>query len=285
VVWKGVPPAYVTDNFFGRLSTLDQFLQVSQSLNEEQRRDVALEEIIQPDGFVYTEGLKGRLVENENGSAHKKYDNSESLKAMTRPSILKKLDQILRLNIEAESQVVYILAEVRKTIEQNKQLGDYFALHFYCSFALHTVMDRAGAQRILQRFDAAHPILVKKQELPRKLDREIAETIHLRKFRAQLKNFIAAHGLPDRLFADPDAWVRFLHLYGGVIDECTLTLRDDFLPLKNIDRVVLGIEQTTAPVEGFADQLIFVLRWTCHGKDGVCSHYESFNGYDAAPAT
>jgi hypothetical protein len=102
---------------------------------------------------------------------------------MTRPSILKKLDQELRLDIETERQVVYILAELRKVLEQANEIHDYFALDFYCSFALHTVMDRAGAQRILQRFDAAHPFLVSKQELPRDLAKEISETIHLRKFR------------------------------------------------------------------------------------------------------
>jgi hypothetical protein len=72
-----------------------------------------------------------------------------------------------------------------------------------------------------------------------------------------------------------------VHLYGKVIDECTLTLRDEFVPLKNIDRIVVVIEQAAAPVEGFPDQLIFVLRWTYHGKDGVRSHHESFNGYEA----
>ncbi|MGA7223799.1 MAG: hypothetical protein WB621_06015 [Candidatus Acidiferrales bacterium] len=201
---------------------------------------------------------------------------------MTRPSILKKLEQELRLDVETERQVVYILAEVRKVLEQANEIHDYFALDFYCSFALHTVMDRAGAQRILQRFDSAHPLLLAKQNLPHDLAKEIGETIHLRKFHDQLEQFITENDLPDRLFSDLDAWARFLHLYGHVINECTLTLRDDSLALKNINRIVVGIEQATAPVDGFPDQLIFVVRWTCHGKDGVCSHHESFNGYEAA---
>ena len=199
---------------------------------------------------------------------------------MTRPSILEKLDQELRLEITTESQVVYILAEIRKAIEHANEVTEYFALDFYCSFALHTVMNRAGAHRIMQRMDAAHPFLVRGETLPRDLGREIHETTILAKFRAEMKKFIVTNNLPDRLISHPDAWSRFLHLYGKVIHDCKLTLRPDFTPLKNIDRVVFSVEEATVPCEGFPDQVMFVLRWTCFGKDGTSGSHESFSAYD-----
>src|SRR5271156_2925626 len=119
---------------------------------------------------------------------------------MGRPSILDKLDQALRQDISTEGQVVYILVEIRKLIEQDRELREYFALDFYCSFALHTVMDREGARRILERFDRAHPLLVSNQPLPTELKKEIQDTTKLAKFREQLEAFITSNGLPDKLF-------------------------------------------------------------------------------------
>ena len=176
---------------------------------------------------------------------------------------------------------MYILVEIRKMIEQERELREYFALDFYCSFALHTVMDREGARRILERFDRAHPLLVSKQRLPPELKKEIQDTTRLAKFREQLKAFIANNGLPDKLFADADAWPRFLHLYGNVIDECQLTMRADFAPMKNIERVVVSVKNAVLREAGLPEQVIFVLRWICYGKDGKSGTHETYFGYDS----
>lgn len=54
--------------------------------------------------------------------------------------------------------------EIRKAIEQAGEQQQYFALDFYCSFALHMRKSRAGAKRILGRFDRAYPILCRGEE-------------------------------------------------------------------------------------------------------------------------
>jgi len=71
---------------------------------------------------------------------------------MTKSVILEKLRRELQVGITSESQVVYILVEIRKAIEQAGEQMKYCALDFYCSWALHTKMDRAGAVKILKRF-------------------------------------------------------------------------------------------------------------------------------------
>src|SRR5271163_3056643 len=109
---------------------------------------------------------------------------------MTHNSIAEKLRRELGKEITTEAQVVYILTEIRKLLERSNEKTNYFALEFYCSFALHTKMSKAGAKRILERFDKAHPFLVRKEEIPRDLEREIDETIHLKTFERQLKQFL-----------------------------------------------------------------------------------------------
>jgi hypothetical protein len=191
------------------------------------------------------------------------------------------LQDELRLDITTERQVVYILAEIRKAIEQAGELNEYYALDFYCSFALHTRMDRAGAKRILQRFDKAHPLLIKNEELPKDLKREIDQTTKLRKFRDEIKQFLVANDLPMRLFEEPDAWVKFIRLYGNIIDECELIVADKDTKLQFIERVVVRLETATKIIETkFGNQAVFRLRWTCHGKDGQHGSHEVYFGFD-----
>ncbi len=200
---------------------------------------------------------------------------------MSRNSILRKLQAELELEVTTERQVVYILAEIRKAIEQAGELENYFALDFYCSFALHTRMTRAGAKRILERFDSAHPFLVKNEEIPREIEKEIEQTTKLEKFRDELKQFLNANKLPTRFLTEPDAWSKFIQLYGNIIDECDLVLKS--VHLKYINRVVLRLDVAPEILETqFGNQVLFRIRWICHGKDGGCGEHFVIFGYDPA---
>jgi hypothetical protein len=200
---------------------------------------------------------------------------------MSRNSILRKLQEELAQDITTERQVVYILAEIRKAIEQSGELKNYYALDFHSSFALHTKMDRIGAQRILQRFDQAHALLVNKQPLPPELRREIEQTIRLERFRSDLKAFLTANNLPTRLFTEPDAWPRFIHHYGNIIDECELAIKGDGAKLKSIDRVTVRLQTASSTVDTpFGRQLLFRLRWISHGKDGTSGEHYVMFGFD-----
>jgi hypothetical protein len=203
---------------------------------------------------------------------------------MSRNSILRKLRQELAQEVTTERQVVYILAEIRKAIEQAGELKNYYALDFYCSFALHTRMDRAGAQRILQRFDKAYPLLAKKQALPPELRREIQQTIKLERFSRELETFLTANNLPTRLFTEPDGWAKFIHHYGNVIDECELVIKGDGAKLKSIDRVTVRLETATKTLDtSFGSELLFRLRWISHGKDGTSGEHFVIFGFDLPP--
>lgn len=200
---------------------------------------------------------------------------------MSRNSILKKLQDELQLDVTTERQVVYILVEIRKAIEQAGELDNYQALDFYCSFALHTKMTRAGAKRILERFDKAHHLLVKKQELSRELREEIAQTTKFEKFHDEMKTFLTANSLPTRLFDNEDAWAKFMHFYGRIIDECELVLRGNGTHLQFIDRVVVHLDTGTKVRESdFGNELLFRICWTCHGKDGTCGDHYVIFGFD-----
>jgi hypothetical protein len=200
---------------------------------------------------------------------------------MSRNSILEKLGRELQRDITTERQVVYVLVEIRKAIEQAGDWEKYYALDFYCSFALHTRMYKVGARRILGRFDKAYPLWIGNKEVPRDLQNEIDQTTKLERFHDEMKAFVTVNDLPTRLFEEPDAWVRFIHLYGNIIDECELVLKGDRIKLQFIDRVVVHLETTTQALQTeFGNPVLFRICWTCHGKDGKCADHYVIFGFD-----
>jgi hypothetical protein len=200
---------------------------------------------------------------------------------MSRNSIIRKLQQELAEDITTERQVMYILAEIRKIIEQAGELKNYYALDFHCSFALHTRMDRAGAQRILQRFDEAHDLLVRKLPLPPELRREIEQTVKLESFRRDLKAFLNANNLPTRLFTEPDAWPTFIRHYGNIIDEGELVIKGGGANLKSIDRVTVRLQTAARALDTpFGSELLCCLRWISNGKDGTSGEHSVIFGIE-----
>ncbi len=100
----------------------------------------------------------------------------------------------------------------------------------------------------------------------------------LKKFRDELKQFLSANNLiPMPMFpGTPDAWVRFIHLYAAVIDECHLQWRDEGL----IERVTIHLQMPKEkPGPEWQDRVLFAIWWTCHGKDGLSGDHDVYFGY------
>ena len=62
--------------------------------------------------------------------------------------------------VDSEMQVVYVLVEIRKYLEQNAELRKrHPALNFYCCWVVHSEAAGHGADRILDRFDRLYPLM------------------------------------------------------------------------------------------------------------------------------
>ncbi len=171
-------------------------------------------------------------------------------------------------------RVVYILVETRKLLERQGELNRYPALRFYCDWALHTSMDRAGAQRILRLFDEAHPLLCANQELPRPLRHDITETTNLRYFERDYEQFLTDYNLPQDILHC--RWTKFLHSYAAVIEDCPLTVRAN--NLRNIKSVTLSKEEAKKNIDhGDERYLLYRIRWTCDGINGTSGTWDSYN--------
>src|SRR5271169_2329730 len=126
-----------------------------------------------------------------------------------KPDIVEKLRGELRERIQSERQVVYILAELRKLMELESigriEAGapadnSYFALKFYCDWAVHVRLDQSGARRIVQRFNEYQKFMEDLAGPTRTVAdpaflKELDQSLQLTKFRDQLGAYLHSHGL------------------------------------------------------------------------------------------
>jgi len=130
-----------------------------------------------------------------------------------------KLQAELSSSIGSESQVVYLLVEVRKLIEQmsGEEGKEWATLKLYCDWALHA--------RIRRRADF---LAIADEEFSRALNREndwdpqrhLGKLLHMDTFRWQLVLFLEGMAIEHPFGIDDTAWSRFLHLYGQVVADC-----------------------------------------------------------------
>lgn len=183
-------------------------------------------------------------------------------------AILSKLATELQQDIQSERQVVYTLVELRKLIELNGDGKNYFALQFYCDWAVHPIMDRAGAQRIVRQFDAYQAVMDQMDTAP---DQEIklgpqslngvADIVRLATFKNQLCTYLKIQGLSAAITEDREQWIKFLVYYSRVIEDCPLRCIDD--SLEHTDEVSVSVlESAPEPLEAAQFRLVTQWCWT-----------------------
>jgi len=195
------------------------------------------------------------------------------------PQILEKLTALLSRGITTEPQAVYLLAAIRKIIEQEQSSQKYKYLNFYCNWSLHSSLDRKDAKEILAIFDGVHEhYLAGKDEigLPNDLKRELTRISRMESFRTELETFLGEKGLPPINITRSDGWVYFLHLYAKVIEDCPLILTNDTL---NIQKVTVNVDFAEKIIAG---EVCFRVMWTVVDKNGIVGSHSVFNTFSLA---
>jgi hypothetical protein len=130
--------------------------------------------------------------------------------------VIRKLRDELIQPITSERQVVYLLVELRKLIDLNGDAEKFFALNFYCDWAVHPMMDRKGAARIVERVDEYQGFL---ERMKNAKDGEylgadlnflgpLRETLRLERFREQFGEYTRACVLGYDIAATDGWWTK-----------------------------------------------------------------------------
>jgi hypothetical protein len=184
---------------------------------------------------------------------------------MARNSIIEKLGRELsgEFPIRRESQVVYVMAEIRKVIEHEREYDGhcYEVLELFCHWVLHIAVDRrTNADRIrlfLRAFDLRDGM-----EIGDFLKSGFYNNImQLEAFRGALDQFLVDHGLPADTVHSFRSWSGFVYLYTSVVAEVPLRYsKADLLPDEIEELIIRHVRDPQSEIN--------MVNWVMKLKDG-----------------
>lgn len=189
-------------------------------------------------------------------------------------AIKEKLRRAFADVLDTEMQVVYVLVEFRKYLEQNAELRKrHPALNFYCCWAVDSEAAGHGADRILERFDRLYPLM--KSGVSTKQSAEIFRTLALGKLKEELIDFLNALGVESSIKTSRADWLKFLKAYAAITEDCPFVLSSNStVKLQHID----NIQVETIPLPAAAPpDLVFATVWVLRkGTKIVAEYHTSF---------
>jgi hypothetical protein len=165
-------------------------------------------------------------------------------------AIVQKLQDEFDIPIERESQVVYILVEVRKLFdsEPKEVKNKYVTLQFFCDWALHIKLRKRNAGLLLQPFDEAYGRRGPDGMMLTEDQKRLQEKISLIEFTRQLVEVLESYGIAMNSLIGPQAWFRFIELYLSIIKDCSLDYTDREIKLNHVNQVVVTLYEVPEEV-------------------------------------
>lgn len=138
-----------------------------------------------------------------------------------------------------KSEVVYLLAEIRKLIEDD---DEYKTLHFYCNWVLHGKLTHKLTLKILSsKFDFIE-LNKDKREIQKSLRHaEGGNFIKLNDFRSELHDFLRKKELPMKAL-EGDKWYKFAEIYLEIIKKCPIEKEYNKLKKSQVNNVQIKIK-------------------------------------------
>jgi len=189
--------------------------------------------------------------------------------------IEEKLRRLLKGDqITDEPKVTYLLAECRKLFEHDKSLRATFpTLEFYCNWALHTQLSRAGAQAFLSKVD---PILTMNGNFDQAQHDALHALLTLETFRLELRTLLGQIGADQSVCDDQGKWMSFLMLYSHVVENSELTLERtapaNGAAMLAVKRVTIRPIRSADLAEGAAR--VFPMVWMIEYEDGRVGQFD-----------
>jgi len=150
--------------------------------------------------------------------------------------IIRKITEEIERGLTTESQVVYLLVEIRKFLERKgKNAPAYPSLKLHSDWVVHVALDRKPAQEIVKKADELYPKMIA-GTMSEGEKAKFAQMFSLDRFRQELGEFLAAQGI--RPLSDPE-WNRLLACFLNVVEDCPLLCNGRAANLTHIDEVVV----------------------------------------------
>jgi hypothetical protein len=140
-----------------------------------------------------------------------------------RGDIVEKLNRKLNEPIREEQQVVYILVEARKLLEQQGTLENFTGFKLCSDWAVHPKLRGPAAQQILGYFNAYEIERAKSDVTLHAFQPEpLQDFLSLKSFRDEMMAGLSACDVEVGRIATDEFWQPFVQCYMGVIRDCPL---------------------------------------------------------------
>jgi hypothetical protein len=141
--------------------------------------------------------------------------------------IAAKLNRELGQEIVSERQVVYILVEARKLLEQQKTLDNFRALKLCSDWAVHPKLKGPDSQAVLRHFDAYEAEYRRTGVTMAEYQLEpLRDFLSHKRFRAEFIEALSPYDITVDRFASDEFWRPFIQYYTSVIQDCPLEAVD-----------------------------------------------------------
>ena len=182
--------------------------------------------------------------------------------------IIGKLAGELAEEVTSERQTVYLLVELRKLIELNKEGTNYPSLKFHCDWVAHPVLQGMAAQNIVRLFDRyqrlidEHALNAETPVPDMSFMGQLGPTLTLTNFRNELNAYLRSQGLDPSIPNDNKKWGNFLTYYARVVEDCPLRCVSQ--GLKHTDEV--GLKVIDVSPEAADGQFRLTIEWSWVSK-------------------
>jgi len=145
--------------------------------------------------------------------------------------ILTKLKKVLEESIDEESQVVYVMVQIRKLLERVGTNLNYSLLRFYCNWVLHPKINKLSVVR-----DTLNKIAEEHEKGD--YGESGLDFINFNSLKKQMEAFFEEKNLPMDLLEEKEKWRKFKKLLVNIIKDCPLEFESGFKPIR-IERFLL----------------------------------------------
>lgn len=189
--------------------------------------------------------------------------------------IIQKLSTEIECGITKETQVVYILACVRKILEQLEEPKEFSRLKFYADWTLHSRLSGPPAHEVARILEFIYKCMTNGERAP-----DHSEAMRLIKFdllKEELSAFLQKFGLRD-FTQRTNAWVVFMYLYSRVVEDCPLVI-PSYVQI-DIEKIVIHLKTAEDLID---DHLPYQVNWQFESKGGLPpARYFIVNSYSVA---
>ncbi|MES2802593.1 MAG: hypothetical protein V4654_08895 [Bdellovibrionota bacterium] len=178
--------------------------------------------------------------------------------------IVEKLNSILKAEKFSGPVVVYLMASIRKILEQELERYKEEKITFYCNWVLHHRLSKESARLFIKQFEPLYDRLKKNSEDHSYLEAEDITKFSV--FRAEMSKVLQKFNIND-FTSDEHVWLKFRIEYASVVADCRLEARSNN-DEDSIKKIIVNLQQ--AEQDG---RKIFKTNWNIIPKEGIPAQF------------